>query len=156
MLLTAPIDFKVNKVNWTVLASATAALVEDFSEDAFTLSQLGWLPTRYQRLAIYADRAWLVSLLIELHEWTISKRVIHKRKQIERLLDQRPKTEEITGRALELRQQEWGLDMDGVRIMCDAGQAWCDVFDVEVFDGFVIGCALTSAVLGMYKFVVKV
>lgn len=78
-----------------------------------------------------------------------------KRKRVERLLDQSRKPEQVTARSRALREEEWWLDLDGIRSMCDTGQAWCDVFDVEAFDGFVVGCALTSSVLGLYKFLVR-
>lgn len=155
VIFLAPTPHQKDPLSWTTLVSAVTGLVEDFSEDAFTLSQLGWLPTRFQQLGVYADRAWLVSVFIELKIWGDAKRAMIKRKRIDRLLDQRPKSERVTGRSQALREEEWWLDLDGVRTMCDAGQAWCDVFDVEAFYGFDVGCALTSAVLGMYKFLVK-
>lgn len=142
-------------LTWLSSLSTITGLVEDASEDAFTLAQLGWLPSRFTHFGIYADRAWLVSVIIELKLWGDEKQIMMKRKRVDRLLDQRPKTEQVTGRSQALREEEWWLDLDGVRTMCDAGQAWCDVFDVEAFEGFDVGCALISAILGMYKFLVK-
>lgn len=197
---------------WSSWCSALSGLVEDASEDIFTLAQLGWLPHRFSHVAIYADRAWLVSLLLEFRAWRVAKGQLGVRKRLDRLLDQRVRRQVMVSsqpllsdsqsplsrrqsRGLELERsknsilveeegpeeemdlyddddggsvlllarattrdlvrEEWWLDLDGVRIMCDAGQAWCDVFEVEIFDGFVVGCALTSSILGLYRFVAK-
>ncbi|CCG82975.1 protein of unknown function [Taphrina deformans PYCC 5710] len=152
-LLHHPERAPVSK-DWRGIASSLSGLVEDVSEDAFTLAQLGWLPRRFAGWAIYADRAWLLGLLLELHGWRADKMDVTRRKRLDRVMDQRPKSEQVRRRQ-ELREEEWWLDLDGVRAMCDAGQAWCDVFEVQVFDGFVVGCALTSSVLGLYRFVAK-
>lgn len=137
---------------WHDLISAIAGVTEDVSEDAFTLSQLGWLPSRFASLAVYADRAWLLSVLLDLRIWVIQKHSLVRKKQRARLLDD-SKQEVAKQRKLELTQEEWWLDVHGVKMMCDAGQAYCDVFDVQVFQGFDVYCALTSSVLGMYRFI---
>jgi hypothetical protein len=55
----------------------------------------------------------------------------------------------------ELVRQEYWHDLDGVRLACDIGQAWCDVFDVVLFRGFDTYCGLASSCLGVYRFVAK-
>lgn len=143
---------KTYALNWTLIASAICAIVEDASEDAFTLARLGLIPRRFTELAIYADRAWLVSCLLELRTWTFEKRKVMQRKRLDRLLDQRPASERVTGRSRDLVREEWFLDLDGLRIMCDFGHAVCGVFEIDGVDGIIVACAMSSSVLGLYRF----
>ena len=55
----------------------------------------------------------------------------------------------------DLARQEYWHDLDGIRLACDFGQAWCDVFDVSLFRGFDTYCGLLSSILGMYRFIAK-
>lgn len=175
---------RIESVRWLLVKAL--ALGEDLSEDIYTLAQLGYLPPWLTAAGAYADRCWLASLLLELHDWGREKRLLIRRRRMNALLAHRDQAR----RDEVVDQAEFWHDLDGLKICCDLVQATCDVFEFGstavatvasqpaaavardagatvlakaqhvapagygVRD-FVTVCALTSSVLGMYKFVAK-
>ncbi|BFZ58160.1 hypothetical protein PYCC9005_005221 [Savitreella phatthalungensis] len=156
---------RLQRARW--LLEKTLSVGEDLSEDLYTLAQLGYLPEWLKGFGVYADRCWLASLVLELDDWLGEKRVMARRRRMNALLSHR----EATRRDQALVQAEFWHDIDGLKICCDMVQAACDVFELGAqatdklasratpaeygIRDFVTICALTSSVLGMYKFVAK-
>ena len=174
---------RVESFRWLLVK--VLALGEDLSEDIYTLAQLGYLPQWLTAAGAYADRCWFLSLILDLHDWTREKRLLLRRRKMNALLAHREQTrrDEVVDTAefwLDLDGVKICCDL--VQATCDVfefGSAASAVAATTTTTAassavdtalqktmkiappgygvrdFVTMCALTSSVLGIYKFVAK-